>query len=324
MGKMSKSNPDWPYAFLNEPGRPKPEQNKTFFLYERVMNSLFGHVFCANRFMPKIHTRVHSLQLPKHTQKGYSERAHFVGTRLLRTPSQTNTMLLRFSSVLLLVGAAASSNHQNEMMKAFTATIAPIPGTNSTVSGTAVVVTTDKNNNNIFYGGFVQGLEPDIDGASVDCTTATNGCGFHIHAGTGCDSKEAQGGHYFVVVTDKTDDVVKSTLDPWLTERYSTNEHGWATVGEFIDIGTTDVQGRALLGKLLLLLLPRVTSVCVPRKCWMLVSVLEIAQDSHDFVFRFSLFYTHHNNNNNNNNSPCPRRQSDWLWPVGASRRQQR
>ena len=52
------------------------------------------------------------------------------------------------------------------------------------------------------------GLEKGLSEA-LDCT-ATNGCGAHVHSGTGCANSTVQQGHYYT----------SSPADPWLTVRY--------------------------------------------------------------------------------------------------------
>jgi hypothetical protein len=70
--------------------------------------------------------------------------------------------------------------------------------------------------------------------------TATNGCGVHIHSGLGCEDKDAQGGHFY-------NDTIK--VDPWLVERYTSDGMGKAVIGAYLDIGSSDVDGHAFVGK---------------------------------------------------------------------------
>lgn len=103
----------------------------------------------------------------------------------------------------------------------FTAETIPIPGTedsNTTMTGTVSVLTNfqDTVTDGVCYIGMAMGLEPDIEsfllGTGSEECDVTNGCGAHIHAGTGCENKEAQGGHYY-----DGDDIAE---DPWTLESY--------------------------------------------------------------------------------------------------------
>jgi len=114
-------------------------------------------------------------------------------------------------------------------------TIAPIPGVNTVVGGSVVVFADTSDGTTVGYGGYVDGLQPGLEAATC---TAQNGCGVHIHSGTGCDDSTAQGGHYFA-------DPV--TEDPWVEARYSSGANGRAEFGSFLEIGTVDLEGRAFL-----------------------------------------------------------------------------
>jgi len=138
---------------------------------------------------------------------------------------------MRLTPVLtfLVYLAFLSSMHADGMI-GYMASIEPIG--DSTVSGTAVVVTMQ--DGSLFYGGSITGLEANLEASSCD---ATNGCGFHIHSGSSCEDTVSQEGHYYENLDD----------DPWVTAQYSSDADGEAMVGELIDIGTTDVSGRAFL-----------------------------------------------------------------------------
>jgi len=105
-----------------------------------------------------------------------------------------------------------------------TAEIAPIPGvedTNSTMGGSVSVLTGFEGiSDAACYMGYAMGLEPDVEsfllGTGSDECDAPNGCGAHIHSGTGCEDKDAQGGHYY----DK-ETIVE---DPWKLESYYTTD----------------------------------------------------------------------------------------------------
>jgi len=88
----------------------------------------------------------------------------------------------------------------------------------------------------ISYGGFLTGVEANL-GAST-CTDE-NGCGVHIHAGLSCGTNTEQGGHLFAAPI---------TTDPWVDERYSSDSSGNAQFAGVVDIGTTDLSGRAFVG----------------------------------------------------------------------------
>merc|ERR1711865_954536 len=76
-------------------------------------------------------------------------------------------------------------------------------------------------------GGYAEGLEPDVEsyllGTGSQNCNATNGCGAHIHSGTGCEDKDAQGGHYY--------DETELLADPWALESYyQTDGEGMAVM----------------------------------------------------------------------------------------------
>ena len=75
------------------------------------------------------------------------------------------------------------------------------------------------------------------------CTSFVNdktGCGVHIHEGTSCESADTQGGRLFVAPV---------TTDPWAEERYETDATGYTTFKGIVTQGTTDIAGRAFIGK---------------------------------------------------------------------------
>lgn len=80
----------------------------------------------------------------------------------------------------------------------------------------------------IAYGGFVSGTSP-------GCVN----CGFHIHSGKSCESKELQGGHYFVSPVD---------ADPWNEDTvYTSDDKGDATFHGLVKMGTGDVLGHSVV-----------------------------------------------------------------------------
>ena len=119
----------------------------------------------------------------------------------------------------------------------YKATIAPIPGVDTEVSGSVVVFADTEDGTTVGYGGHVTGLQADLN--ATECP-ATNGCGVHIHSGMGCEDSTAQGGHYF-------SDPVMS--DPWVTAQYSSDSDGSTEFGAFLEMGTIDLEGRAFVGK---------------------------------------------------------------------------
>ena len=130
-------------------------------------------------------------------------------------------------------------------MEAYHATISSFSSSGGTLSGTAVVIVTrdfDGNAGPLFYGGSVAGVAPGLDAANCP---AKNGCGVHLHTGTGCEDLLAQEGHYY--------DADELAEDPWETVRYSSDGGGRAVFGGFVDVGAiaaNDLLGRAFLGAL--------------------------------------------------------------------------
>jgi hypothetical protein len=144
-------------------------------------------------------------------------------------------LALATSSFIPIEVAADGGGDNSNKFKVYQADITAIPGTDSRVSGTAVIYT--GGTSVLGYGGFVMGLEASLNASNCP---ATNGCGVHIHSGKDCFDATTQEGHYFV-------DPV--TTDPWTVEQYSSNDRGNARFASIIDIGTDDVEGRTFLGK---------------------------------------------------------------------------
>lgn len=85
-----------------------------------------------------------------------------------------------------------------------------------------------------FYGT-AEGLTINLDADSGDCD-ATNGCGAHIHDGSGCESSN-QGGHYFAFPPD-----------PWATVGYtSTDSTGDAEFVHCVSTGEMVFAGKPFL-----------------------------------------------------------------------------
>jgi hypothetical protein len=76
--------------------------------------------------------------------------------------------------------------------------------------------------------------------------TFSSGCGIHIHNGTSCSTATLQGDNFY----EETDVVLS---DPWADERYDISVVDESSYqGNFqslVVIGTTDVEGRAVVGK---------------------------------------------------------------------------
>jgi hypothetical protein len=119
-------------------------------------------------------------------------------------------------------------------LKYYKADIVPIG--NATVRGTVYVKADPFHSGSIVYGGHLEGLQ---SGLMADNCTATNGCGVHIHSGYSCNSTATQLGHFFNNQTVLT--------DPWMNQRYSSNRDGVANFVSKVELGTTDVNGRAFI-----------------------------------------------------------------------------
>jgi hypothetical protein len=149
-----------------------------------------------------------------------------------------------------LIGAKNNS----ELTVAVTET-APIPGSlppmgDGGVTGSVSVMTNLVGENDVSDGvcfqGYALGLEPDVvsfllDSGSNQCNV-TNGCGAHIHNGTGCANTREQGGHYF--------DNDQLAEDPWLVQSYysTDNEGTGAFVGCVVTgTGAMDYENRPFI-----------------------------------------------------------------------------
>ena len=100
----------------------------------------------------------------------------------------------------------------------------PIPGTNlsNDVTGTVAVMANVQKTvtDGVCYMGYAMGLEPNVKsfmlGTGSQTCDVTNGCGAHIHSGTGCKNSDVQGGHYY--------DNTEIAVDPWKLESYYTTD----------------------------------------------------------------------------------------------------
>ncbi|KAG7368154.1 hypothetical protein IV203_030897 [Nitzschia inconspicua] len=93
-------------------------------------------------------------------------------------------------------------------------------GVKSLVSVLSILADEDGVSDGVCYQGYAMSLEPDVESfllgtGSIQCDIA-NGCGTHIHNGTGCETTEGQGGHYY--------DSGELSVDPWLVESYYTTD----------------------------------------------------------------------------------------------------
>ena len=88
----------------------------------------------------------------------------------------------------------------------------------------------------VCYQGYAMNLEPDLEsfllGTGSNQCNVTNGCGAHIHAGTGCESTEEQGRHYY--------DDAELAIDPWLLESYYSTDNA----GTAVYFGCVNRNGR--------------------------------------------------------------------------------
>mmetsp|Transcript_11789 Transcript_11789/g.33858 ORF Transcript_11789/g.33858 Transcript_11789/m.33858 type:complete len:337 (+) Transcript_11789:153-1163(+) len=106
--------------------------------------------------------------------------------------------------------------------KTLEATTIPIPGIETDATGFVKVITDleDSVPDGVCYIGYAMGLEPNVEsfllGTGSDQCNAPNGCGAHIHSGTGCENKDEQGGHYY--------DSTELEVDPWKYESYLTTD----------------------------------------------------------------------------------------------------
>ena len=141
----------------------------------------------------------------------------------------------------------AASNFEATIL---TTELVPIPGTTSTSApvGTVSVLANldDRAADGVCYLGYATSLQPNVESfllnSGSDQCSVKNGCGAHIHSGTGCENTDVQGGHYF----DESDIVV----DPWLLESYleTSSDGAAALVGCVITgDGATEYDSRPFI-----------------------------------------------------------------------------
>eukprot|EP00536_Pseudo-nitzschia_multiseries_P007159 jgi/Psemu1/65900/estExt_Genemark1.C_1650016 len=142
----------------------------------------------------------------------------------------------------------ASKKFKPAAFKTDTVPIPGIEGETDAMTGKVQVMTNLEKSvpDGVCYMGYAMGLEPDVQsfllGTGSDQCDAPNGCGAHIHSGTACDNKDAQGGHYF--------DSVALQEDPWKLESYlKTDSAGCAAlIGCAITgSGATDYDSRPFI-----------------------------------------------------------------------------
>lgn len=142
--------------------------------------------------------------------------------------------MLSFSSILFLSSLLTLVNSETI---SYRARILPISNNSSTPANGFVTIFTDVSSTVIGYAGIVQQVEPNLLTATCN---ATNGCGVHIHSGRSCYNSTLQGGHYF--------NNLSVPIDPWINERYSSDDTGKTNFQSIIQIGTIDIEGRAFVG----------------------------------------------------------------------------
>jgi len=114
--------------------------------------------------------------------------------------------------------AAAPTDYEPDTLMADTALIPGIDDSSAAMTGSVSVLTNIHEDmaDAVCYVGYAMGLEENVEsfllGTGSKQCDAPNGCGAHIHSGTGCEDKEAQGGHYYDGDTIPT--------DPWKLESY--------------------------------------------------------------------------------------------------------
>lgn len=141
-------------------------------------------------------------------------------------------LFLRFLFPLLL----SSIVHAD--VTTYRASLQPTPSSTFQDLDGFVAIFTESGTLSLGYAGIIEGVEGDLLAASCN---ATNGCGVHIHNGTSCSNTTTQGGHYYVISEDVTE-------DPWIDARYSSDADGKSNFQGLLNIGTTDIDGRVFLG----------------------------------------------------------------------------
>ncbi len=96
----------------------------------------------------------------------------------------------------------------------------------------------------VCYQGYATGLEENVEsfllGTGSSHCAVENGCGTHIHAGTGCEDADAQQGHFH--------EPQLVPVDPWLLESYYTTDS--LGTGAFVGClltGSDDFFGRPFI-----------------------------------------------------------------------------
>jgi len=134
-------------------------------------------------------------------------------------------------------------------VKFYSTDTVPIPGNGATGTGAVNVMSglSEGVTDGVCYMGWATGLEPDVvsflvNGSTSDQCDVKNGCGAHIHEGPGCESKDAQGSHYY--------DREEIASDPWALESYYRTDNAGtaALIGCVITgDGASEYQSRAFI-----------------------------------------------------------------------------
>jgi len=106
-------------------------------------------------------------------------------------------------------------------------------------SGVAGEVTVFASPGRLLGVGTATGLEANLSATpSGSNCTAKNGCGVHVHSGTGCASSGEQGGHFYA----------SGATDPWTTVRYSgTDAQGVADFSFSVAAGPASIAGKPFI-----------------------------------------------------------------------------
>ena len=168
--------------------------------------------------------------------RALGELHQFRGEALNDGSRSTMHVLQLFGTLLVVVVVGELSSFANGEGINGVANVGTYPGyvfTKETgkslkVRGT-VAVQNNGGSTGIIVTGTLVGLDQNVTG------------GVHIHSGVSCDSADYVGGHYYDT----------STIDPWLTTTYTSDENGVATVNlsmsDFTLTGDYPVAGRCLV-----------------------------------------------------------------------------
>lgn len=159
-----------------------------------------------------------------------------------RHHTNNHRITMGFASIFTLLGITngiVNASFFVDPVNVYHVRIEPL-ASNSTTAPAATgfaTIFTDRSKLLVGYAGIVSNLEPNLLASTCN---ATNGCGVHIHSGRSCDSTTTQGGHYF--------NNASVPIDPWIDERYSSDDKGKANFQSIVTMGTVDVEGRVFIG----------------------------------------------------------------------------